>query len=105
MPLLSGVDPRLTITSFLFQPVLMACHGSTLYLKHGSSNWGVLVDGCLVRGSPEDGGVVVLVEDDDRDGDLDHIGPSLTLTHLVLVVHSGSHLNIFGHSLIWFLGS
>ena len=73
----------------------MACHGSTLYLKHGGSNWGVLVDGCLVGRSPEDGGVVVLVEDDDRDGDLDHIGPTLALTHLVLVVHSGSHLNIF----------
>jgi len=47
--------------------------------EDGGADGGVLVDGCLVWRAPEGGRVVVLVEDEDGDGDLDNVGLSFAL--------------------------
>jgi hypothetical protein len=47
--------------------------------EDGGADRCVLVDGCLVWRAPEGWRVVVLVEDEDGDGDLDNVGLTFTL--------------------------
>ena len=54
------------------------------YLENCCPHWRVLVDACLVRDTPKNWSIVVLVQDNDRDWDLNHVGSTLALTNLVL---------------------
>ena len=58
--------------------------------KHGRPDWGVLVDGGLVGSSPECRRVVVLIQDDDRDGDLHDVGLTLALTAQLVLIEINS---------------